>query len=203
MKQSVDSVTDEQLVAQFAQGNQHAFETLVARMRPVVYPYIISQVRGQYDADDIMQNTLLAAITTIRAGRYRDTGRVRLWLMRIAHNAIIDAARRRQARHIAQSYDDQDIDRIIAEQLTWDIPTPGIDPEQQRQQQQQAVRRIVDALPDNQRQVVQMRYYEDMPFRDIAQTTHVSINTALGRMHYATANMRRLARHEPQLANTN
>jgi RNA polymerase sigma-70 factor (ECF subfamily) len=182
------SCTDDELVAWYAQGNNEAFDVLLKKHESKIYSYIYYIVKDDDKANDIFQETFVKAIMTIRQGRYTGNGRFVSWITRIAHNLIIDNYRQEKIENCVSSEDDSiDIfnrkelsegtveDALVQEQITYDI------------------RRLVDALPDNQREVIELRYYKDMSFKEIADATNVSINTALGRMRYAILNMRRIA----------
>ena len=180
--------TDDELVVRYAQGNNEAFDVLLKRHESKIFSYIYYIVKDDDKANDIFQETFVKAIMTIRQGRYSGNGRFVSWITRIAHNLIIDNYRQEKIENCVNSEDESlDIfnrkelsegtieDALVQEQISCDI------------------RRLVDALPDNQREVIEMRYYKDLSFKEIADLTNVSINTALGRMRYAILNMRRMA----------
>ncbi len=180
--------TDDELVARYIDGNNEAFDILLKRHESKIYSYIYYIVKDDDKANDIFQETFVKAIMTIRQGRYTGNGRFVSWITRIAHNLIIDNYRQEKIENCISSEDDElDIfnrkelsegtieDTLIQDQITCDI------------------RRLVDALPDSQREVIEMRFYRDLSFKEIAELTNVSINTALGRMRYAILNIRRMA----------
>ncbi len=169
-------------------GNDEAFDLLLDRHQQVVFSYILYTVRNKNLADDFFQETFCKAITTIRQGRYTESGRFRSWLMRIAHNLMIDYFRQKK-NEMTFSNDEWGTDLLNDSSLCEET----VEGEWVRNQIQSDVKKLVEHLPDTQREVVVMRYYADLSFREIADLTGVSINTALGRMRYAILNMRRLA----------
>ncbi len=186
--QNLTKLTDDRLVKAYADGNCQAFDILLKRHQSRIFSYIYSIVKNRDVADDIFQETFVKAIMTIRQGRYSESGKFSNWLTRIAHNLIIDFYRQEKSENLV-SADNEEVDVLNRRDLCDDnIEDLMID-----NQIREDVRRIIDALPDNQREVLMMRYYQDMSFKEIAEATGVSINTALGRMRYAILNMRRIA----------
>ena len=153
--------------------------------------YIYFVVRNQEQAEDIFQETFVKAIVTIQQGRYTADGRFGAWLTRIAHNLVIDSFRQERNENTV-SNDESEVDLFNNADLCDD----NIEMQMINDQTLADVRRLVDALPDNQREVIYMRFYQDLSFKEIADITGVSINTALGRMRYAILNMRRIAREK-------
>lgn len=186
--QTTTQLTDDYLVAVYAEGNNEAFDVLLRRHQSRVYSYILHIVKNRDVADDIFQETFVKAIMTIKQGRYSGNGKFIAWISRIAHNLIIDYFRQEKSENNV-STDSDEVDMLNRKDLC-DINIEDILISDQIQAD---VRRIIDALPDSQRQVLLMRYYSDMSFKEIAEATGVSINTALGRMRYAIINMRRIA----------
>ncbi|MCM1520745.1 MAG: sigma-70 family RNA polymerase sigma factor [Lachnoclostridium sp.] len=184
-------LTDQELVKAYANNNNEAFDTLLQRHQSKVFSYILRIVKSKDVADDIFQDTFVKAIMTIKQGRYTESGKFSAWLLRIAHNLIIDYFRQEKSE-CTSSTDDEGVntlnrrelcdgnieDWIISEQLDVDL------------------RKLVMALPEPQREVLIMRFYRNMSFKEIAEATDVSINTALGRMRYAIMNIRRLAKEK-------
>lgn len=183
------SMTDEQLVKAYAQGDNEAFDTLLKRHQDRIFNYILRIVKNEDVANDIFQDTFVKAIMTIRQGRYTENGKFPAWISRIAHNLIIDYYRQEKSENRQScSSDEADIlnrkelsevtieDIIVSEQINDDV------------------RYLIEELPELQRQVLKMRYYGNLSFKEIAEATGVSINTALGRMRYAILNMRRIAK---------
>ena len=184
----LSTMTDEELVVLYTGGNDEAFDLLLGRHQQVVYSYILYTVRNKNLADDFFQETFCKAIITIRQGRYTESGRFRSWLMRIAHNLMIDYFRQKKNEKTL-SNDECGIDLLNNPSLCDET----VEGEWVKRQVYSDVNKLVEHLPDTQREVVEMRYYADLSFREIADLTGVSINTALGRMRYAILNMRRLA----------
>ena len=186
--QTMTTFTDDQLVAMYAEGNNEAFDTLLNRHQQRVYSYILHIVKDEELADDIFQETFVKAIMTIKQGRYTESGKFSAWISRIAHNLIIDFYRQEKSENTV-SADNEDTDLLNRRDLCDD----NIEDQMVTEQIHTDIRRLIKALPESQREVLIMRYYKDMSFKEIADATGVSINTALGRMRYAIMNMRRIA----------
>ena len=180
--------TDDRLVKMYVDGECKAFDVLIERYKNRVYTYIFHQVRDEYISDDIFQETFVKAIITIKQGRYVENGKFLAWITRIAHNLIIDYFRQEKSENL-QSCDDQEVNILNRRELSED----NIEDDMVLSQIHADVRNLVQALPESQREVLMMRYYKNMSFKEIADSTNVSVNTALGRMRYAILNMRRLA----------
>jgi RNA polymerase sigma-70 factor (ECF subfamily) len=182
------SMTDEQLVLAYAQGNNEAFDLLLKKYEEKVFAYILRVVKNEDIANDIFQDTFVKAIMTIKQGRYTESGKFPAWITRIAHNLIIDYYRQEKSENL-QSSDIDDVDILnrkeLAEETIEDIIV--------NKQQMDEVKFLLSLLPEPQREVLTMRYYRNMSFKEIAEVTNVSINTALGRMRYGILNLRRLA----------
>ena len=181
-------MTDEDLVVSYAEGNNSAFDVLLYRYKGSVHSYIYFIVRNKELTEDLFQETFVKVITTIKQGRYTDNGKFKAWIMRIAHNLIIDNFRQERNENLI-SNDEVEVDLFNNMKLC----DHTIEEKLVKQQVLEDVRRLVGFLPETQRKVLEMRFYQDMSFKEIADTTGVSINTALGRMRYAIMNMRRLA----------
>lgn len=181
-------LTDEELVVVYAEGNNFAFDILLNRYQSNVYSYIYFIVRNRELAEDIFQETFVKAIVTIKQGRYTENGKFRAWINRIAHNLIIDHYRQEKNEQTI-SNDDCEIDLFNNSKLS----EGTIEDELVKTQILADVKKLVDYLPCNQKEVLLLRYYQDLSFKEIADITGVSINTALGRMRYAILNMRRMA----------
>ena len=180
--------TDDRLVKMYVDGECKAFDVLIERYKNRVYTYIFHHVRDEYISDDIFQETFVKAIITIKQGRYVENGKFLAWITRIAHNLIIDYFRQEKSENL-QSCDDQEVNILNRRELSEDT----IEDDMVLSQIHADVRNLVQALPESQREVLMMRYYKNMSFKEIADSTNVSVNTALGRMRYAILNMRRLA----------
>lgn len=182
-------LTDDQLVAAYADGNNEAFDELLNRHQSYIFSYIQRLIKDVDMANDIFQETFVKAIMNIKQGRYTGDGKFQAWLSRIAHNLIIDFFRQ-QKNVPTVSTDNEDVNVLNRRDLSdGTIEDFIIDC-----QIMDDVQSLVSALPEDQRKVVEMRYYENMSFKEIAERSGVSINTALGRMRYAILNMRRRAK---------
>jgi len=181
-------MTDDVLVTMYAKGNNQAFDILLDRYKNKLYSYIYFIVRNEELTEDIFQETFVKAIVTIQQGRYTADGKFSAWLTRIAHNLVIDFFRQERNENVI-SNDETETDLFNNVNLSDD----NIETQLVNEQVLRDVKRLMDALPDNQREVVYMRFYQDLSFKEIAEITGVSINTALGRMRYALLNIRRMA----------
>lgn len=184
------SMTDEELALLYVKGDNRAFDELLARNQSKLFTYIMFVVRDQETANDIFQDTFVKVIMKLQEGKYTDSGKFSFWVTRIAHNVIMDWYRQTKNEHIVEISEDNDLtnlknasvmdacreDEIVNEQVMADV------------------RRMMNALPAPQREVVYMRFYQGLSFKEIAEVTGVSINTSLGRMRYAILNLRRMAR---------
>ncbi len=182
------TLSDEKLVVLYTKGVNQAFDVLVDRYKERVYTYIYHTVKCEELADDIFQETFVKAIITINQGRYTENGKFLPWIFRIAHNLIIDYYRQEKSEN-TQSCDAEEVDILNRK----DLSECTIEDQMVTEQIHQDIKNLVNALPDSQKEVLLMRYYKNMSFKEIAETTNVSINTALGRMRYAILNMRRIA----------
>lgn len=180
-------ITDRELVKQFIDGNRSGIENLIQRHKNRLFTYISIYVREQSLAEDIFQETFLKVIHSLKAGKYTDNGKFLGWTMRIAHNLIIDHFRREKQMRML-SNDDYEADIFNEKRLTED----NIEDDIVKEQIINDVRLLLDKLPDDQREVVILRHYAGLSFKEIAEQTEVSINTALGRMRYALINMRKM-----------
>ncbi|MEI7594200.1 MAG: sigma-70 family RNA polymerase sigma factor [Bacteroidota bacterium] len=181
------SMNDQELVSQYVNGNEECFEILVRRHKTRLFSYIYHQVRDRELANDIFQDTFVKVINTLKQGCYNEEGKFLPWVMRISHNLIIDhfrkAAKIPTIDNSKTEYDIFSVLNIFDENVEEQIITNQIHHD---------VRRLVEMLPDEQKEVLKLRHYSDMSFKDIADNTNVSINTALGRMRYAILNLRKL-----------
>jgi RNA polymerase sigma-70 factor (ECF subfamily) len=179
--------TDYELISGFINGDERSIELLILRHKSKVYSYISLYIRSRDLADDIFQDTFLKVVQSIRTGRYQDDGKFISWVMRIAHNLIIDHFRHEKQMGIVLT-DDYEADLFNSRRLSED----NVEDVMVRRQVLRDVRHLISELPEDQREVVIMRHYAGMSFKEIADMTGVSINTALGRMRYALINMRRM-----------
>ncbi len=181
--------TDEQLVRSYIAGNNAAFDALLHRYESKVFTYIAYSVRNEELAQDLFQECFIKIITKLQGGQYTENGKFASWVMRIAHNLIIDYHRQNQTR-TEISNDEVEVDLFNNASLAVD---ENREKEMIDQQLLADVKSLIKLLPESQREVVLMRYYDELSFKEIAEKTGVSINTALGRMRYALINLRRLA----------
>ena len=191
-----ESMTDEMLALQYVGGDNGAFDELLTRNQKKLYDYIMFVVRDPELANDVFQETFVKVITRLQEGKYTDSGKFSFWLYRIAHNVIMDTFREQKSFHIIEPTTGNDLTKLKSENIM-DINREN---EFVNAQVLRDVRHIMDLLPAPQREVVYMRFYQELSFKEIAETTGVSINTSLGRMRYALINMRRMAKqYEIQL----
>ncbi len=179
---------DETLVSLYAEGENQAFNVLLNRYKDKLYSYIYYIVRNSEMTEDIFQETFMKAIITIRQGRYNENGKFSAWLRRIAHNLIIDSFRQEKSENPV-SCDEPEVNILN----NIGLAEGTIENTIVNRQILSDVRRLMEFLPDEQREVVYMRFYQDLSFKEIAEQTGVSINTSLGRMRYAILNLRRMA----------
>ncbi len=187
---TLNHLADEQLVKMYEEGNNSAFEVLLTRHKSKVYFYILQIVHDKELSEDIFQDTFIKAITSIQRGKYTENGKFLGWIYRIAHNLIIDHFRREKNVNEISS-DDYEYDFISNNAILSELSIEDI---RSNEQVLRDVVKLVEYLPNNQKEVVRMRYFEELSFKEIAEKTDVSINTALGRMRYALSNMRRIAK---------
>ena len=185
---NIISMTDDTLVKAYTEGSNDAFNTLLKRHKDRVFSYIMRIVKNEDVANDIFQETFVKAILTIKQGRYTHNGKFPAWISRIAHNLIIDYYRQEKSENV-QSSDIQEVDVLNRKELCEETIEDTIISEQIRSD----VKHLVEQLPPLQKEVLKMRYYQSLSFKEIAEQTGVSINTALGRMRYAIINLRRIA----------
>ena len=191
-----ESMTDEMLALQYVGGDNGAFDELLTRNQKKLYDYIMFVVRDPELTNDVFQETFVKVITRLQEGKYTDSGKFSFWLIRIAHNVIMDTFRLQKSVHIIEPTAGNDLSKLKSDSLM-DLNREN---EYVNAQVLRDVRHIMDSLPAPQREVVYMRYYQELSFKEIAEATGVSINTSLGRMRYALINMRRMAKqHEIQL----
>ena len=183
----VQNLEDHVLVKQFIAGDQNSLEVLIARHKKRVYTYILLIVKNPQLAEDIFQDTFIKVIKSLRKGKYQDKGKFVSWVLRISHNLVIDYYRKQKYQNTV-SNDDSEYDLLNSKRLADD----NIEDILVQDQIMKHVRVLVDHLPDDQRNVVYLRHYCGLSFKEIADQTGVSINTALGRMRYALINMRRM-----------
>lgn len=179
--------SDTMLLKDYISGEKAVIDTLIERHRKRVYGYILTMVRDSAIADDIFQDTFIKVVASLDKGKYVDGGKFISWVLRIAHNQVIDHFRARKGKFFVTS-DDVGYD-ILGVQGHYES---NIEDKMELDQTAEQVRSLVDNLPSEQREVVLMRHYMDLSFKEISEQTGVSINTALGRMRYALINLRKL-----------
>lgn len=185
---NLKKLTDDQLVELYVQSNNEAFDELLARYKDKLYSYIFFNVHNEDMANDIFQETFVRAIITIQQGRYTAAGKFQAWITRIARNQIIDQFRLNKSENTISNDDcEGDIFNDVR------ISVQPVENQMLTEQMLEEACQLMDELPMNQREVVYMRFFQGLSFKEIAETTGVSINTALGRMRYAILNMRKMA----------
>lgn len=179
-------LSDTELVKKYVSGNENALEEIITRHKEKVFGYIKMMVKNHDLAEDIFQDTFIKVIKTLKGGNYNEEGKFLPWVMRIAHNLIIDHFRRNKRMPTTSGTETFDIfdiikseDKNVDEEMFWD-------------QVHQDVRKLINYLPEEQKEVLMMRMYQEMSFKEISELTNVSINTALGRMRYALINLRKI-----------
>ncbi len=179
-------VLDSELVTKYISGDEYSFEILIKRHQQRIYNFIFSKVLNRDITEDVFQDTFIKVINTLKKGKYNEEGKFLPWVMRIAHNLIIDHFRKSNRMPTFKNTDEFDIFSVLGD--------GELNAEKQliKEQILSDVRKLVDELPDDQREVLVMRMYKDMSFKEISECTGVSINTALGRMRYSLINMRKL-----------
>src|SRR6478735_2523666 len=183
---SLTNLTDQQLIHLFMDGDADALETLIIRHKDKIYTSIFLLVKDKYLAEDIFQDVFIRVIDTVRSGRYTEEGKFLPWAMRIAHNLCVDHFRKVKRTPTIKTGEDQDIFEVLnfAEECA---ETTMI-----KRQSYSRVKDMLDLLPGDQREVIILRHYADMSFKEIAAVTNCSINTALGRMRYGLINLRKM-----------
>lgn len=182
-----DKMSDNELVSAFMHEDKQAFEVLLSRHQSKIFNYILSLVKEKALADDLFQDTNIKIVNTLRGGKYRNEGKYIQWAMRIAHNLVIDYFRKNQRFPTIKTDENFDIFDVI------DSREESIEHKLIKNQIHDDVRKLIRQLPEEQRRVLVLRHYSNLSFKEIADKTGVSINTALGRMRYALINMRRMA----------
>ena len=185
---NLSKMTDEELALSYVEGNNRAFDLLLSRNQSKLYTYILFVVRDRETADDIFQETFVKVITKLQEGKYTNSGKFSAWLMRIAHNVIMDLYRSQKADKVIEPTPDNDLSNVNFS----GILDSNIESQYVNAQVLEDVKKLVNMLPATQREVVFMRFYQELSFKEIAELTNVSINTALGRMRYAILNLRRM-----------
>jgi RNA polymerase sigma-70 factor (ECF subfamily) len=190
---SLTNLPDQQLIHLFMSGDASALEHLILRHKDKIYTSIFLLVKDKYLAEDIFQDVFIRVIDTIRSGRYTEEGKFLPWAMRIAHNLCVDHFRKVKRTPAIKTGDDRDIFEVI------NFSEDGVDRRMMQRQSHNRVREMLDRLPEDQREVIILRHYAELSFKEIAALTDCSINTALGRMRYGLINLRKMMQ-EKQIA---
>lgn len=187
--ENLNLMTDEELAIMYVDGDNKAFDLLLSRNQEKLFTYILFVVRDREMANDMFQETFFKVVSRLQQGKYIANGKFSAWLMRIAHNVIMDWYRQQRAQNIVDTPKENDLSNVGSTLLE-----SSREGELVNNQVMEDVRRMMSHLPASQREVVFMRFYQQMSFKEIAEATGVSINTALGRMRYAILNLRRMTR---------
>lgn len=189
MKHLAD-MSDEELAVSYMEGNNRAFDLLLEHNQSKLFSYILFIVRDEDVANDVFQETFIKIIVKLRHRKYAPTGKFAAWCMRIAHNVVMDQFRQLKSERIVEPTEDNDLSNLTHD----DLLDSNIETRFINDQVMKDIQKMINLLPPSQREVVFMRFFQQMSFKEIAKTTEVSINTALGRMRYAILNMRKMAR---------
>lgn len=187
--ENLNLMTDEELAIMYVDGDNKAFDLLLSRNQEKLFTYILFVVRDREMANDMFQETFFKVVSRLQQGKYIANGKFSAWLMRIAHNVIMDWYRQQRAQNIVDAPKENALSNVGSTLLE-----SSREGELVNNQVMEDVRRMMSHLPASQREVVFMRFYQQMSFKEIAEATGVSINTALGRMRYAILNLRRMTR---------
>lgn len=187
--ENLNLMTDEELAIMYVDGDNKAFDLLLSRNQEKLFTYILFVVRDREMANDMFQETFFKVVSRLQQGKYIANGKFSAWLMRIAHNVIMDWYRQQRAQNIVDAPKENDLSNVGSTLLE-----SSREGELVNNLVMEDVRRMMSHLPASQREVVFMRFYQQMSFKEIAEATGVSINTALGRMRYAILNLRRMTR---------
>ena len=182
------NLSDQELVKKYINGDNYSFEVLLNRHKNRVFAFIMSKIKNKDLSEDIFQDTYVKVVNSLQKGKYNEEGKFLPWVMRIAHNLVIDHFRKQKKMHMVRSNNDFDIFDIIKDDGI------NVDDRLIRDQIFNDLRALINLLPNDQREVLKMRYFEEMSFKKIAEYFDISINTALGRMRYALINLRVLSK---------
>ena len=183
----LSDLSDQELVKKYIDGDNFSFETLLNRHKNRVFAFIMSKIKNKDISEDIFQDTYVKVVNSLQKGKYNEEGKFLPWVMRIAHNLVIDHFRKQKKMHMIRSNNDFDIFDVIKDNSI------NIDDKLIRDQIFTDLRSLIDLLPIDQKEVLRMRYFEELSFKKIAEYFDISINTALGRMRYALINLRALS----------
>lgn len=183
---TMNQLSDQQLIHLYLDGDSEALSSLVTRYKDKIFTSIYLLVKDKYLAEDIFQDAFIKVIDTINGGRYTDEGKFLPWVMRIAHNLCVDHFRKVKRSPSIRTSDDHDIFEVL------NFSEAGADEKMMQGQSHARVRRLLDMLPEDQKEVIVMRHFAELSFKEIAKLTDCSINTALGRMRYGLINLRKM-----------
>ena len=183
---TMSSLQDQQLIQMFLEGNSEALSTLIERYKDKIFTSIFLLVKDKYLAEDLFQDTFIKVIDTLNSGRYKDEGKFLPWVMRIGHNLCVDHFRKVKRTPAIKTSDDHDIFEVL------NFSEAGVDEKMMQSQSHERVSKMLDMLPEDQKEVIVMRHYAELSFKEIAKLTDCSINTALGRMRYGLINLRKM-----------
>ena len=187
---NLNLLTDEELALSYINGDNKAFDELLVRTQEKLFSYILFVVRDEDKANDLFQETFVKVITKLHEGRYVDSGKFSAWIMRIAHNVIMDWYREQRSRSLIEPTENNDLSNISG----GEVLDQNVENKYVNEQVLADVKKMMNLLPPTQREVVFMRFYQDLSFKEISELTGVSINTSLGRMRYAILNLRKMTR---------
>ena len=192
----LSNLSDKELVSKYVKGDNYSFEILLSRHKNRVFAFIMSKIKNKDISDDIFQDTYVKVVNSLQKGKYNEEGKFLPWVMRIAHNLVIDHFRKQKKMQMIRSNNDFDIFDVIKDSKI------NADEKLIKDQIFNDLNLLVDKLPNDQKKVLKMRYYEELSFKKIAEHFDISINTALGRMRYALINLRALSKkHHVDLHN--
>ena len=180
----LSNLSDQVLVKKYIDGDNYSFEVLLNRHKSRVFAFIMSKIKNKDLSEDIFQDTYVKVVNSLQKGKYNEEGKFLPWVMRIAHNLVIDHFRKQKKMHMVRSNNDFDIFDVIKDDSI------NVDDRLIRDQIFSDLRGLINLLPNDQKEVLMMRYFEEMSFKKIAEHFDISINTALGRMRYALINLR-------------
>jgi len=183
---NINNMTDQQLIQLYASGDENGLRLLIDRYKSKIYTSIYMRVKDEFVAEDIFQETFIKVINTIKSGGYNEEGKFLPWVIRIAYNMVIDYFRKEKRSPTVINNDGYDIFEVM------DFADDDVERKMVKNQVDVDLKKLIQLLPDDQKEVLIMRHFCDMSFKDIAEVSQVSINTALGRMRYALSNLRRL-----------
>ena len=183
---SLNNLSEKELVQLYLNGNVHALSTLISRYKDRIYTAIYLLVKDKYMAEDLFQDVFIRIIDTLKAKGYSNEGKFLPWALRIAHNLCVDHFRKIKRTPFITTSDDRDIFEVL------NFSEPNAETRLIQSQRHERVRKMIDLLPEDQREVIILRHYADLSFKEIASITNCSTNTALGRMRYGLINMRKM-----------